>query len=119
MDIQAAKKRCEAATEGPWEFTDGFYGWDSGIFPVGCEDKLNQSIIANNGRGNGDPTEADAEFMARARSDLPAALEALEEAQGKLDAVEQWLEPSGVAQHHEVTKVRNELRAILHPKEGE
>ena len=78
MDLAAACKRCEAATPGPWEFTDGFYGWDSGVFPVGCEDKLNQSIFANNGHGNGDPTQADAEFIAHARSDLPAALEALE-----------------------------------------
>ena len=41
----------------------------------------------------------------------------LAEAQGKLDVVREWLEPSGVAQHHEVTKARNELRARI-LKEG-
>ena len=95
-DLAAIRKRYEAASPGPWEFTDGFYGWDSGIFPVGCEDKLNQSIFANNGHGNGDPTQADAEFIAHARTDLPDVVEALEEAQGLLrDYVRVYPDNSG------------------------
>ncbi len=51
-----------------------------------------------------------AEFYGR---DVPQLVTELEEAQGKLNAVKEWLEPSGVAQHPEVTKARNELRARI------
>ena len=84
MDTAAANRRCEAATPEPWEFVNGFYGWDMGIFPVGCKDKLNEAVVANNGHSNGDLSQADGDFIAHARTDLPAALEALEEAQKQI-----------------------------------
>ncbi len=81
MDIQAAKKRCEAATPEPWSAdnpdnrlvagSQGFWVADCGMSMRPC---------------------ADRDFIAHARSDLPAALEALEEAQGKLRHQEPMIE---------------------------
>ena len=68
LDIAAAKKRCEAATPGKWRvdrFVDLFQIFDE-----------HGSSISNR--------QDNRDFIAHARSDLPAALEALEEAQGLL-----------------------------------
>ncbi len=71
MDIQAAKARCKAASPGPWVKAAGGHihsrAWGQGWVA----------------RANGN----DAEFIAHARTDLPAVLEALEEAQGIIEAV--------------------------------
>ena len=68
MDSAAAKKRCEAATKAPWMPTMHLsieVERDPGIFAgIGCFESMPDVI-----------------FAARARTDLPAALEALEEAQ--------------------------------------
>jgi hypothetical protein len=66
FDPQAARKRCEAATPGDWR-VETFVS----LFEI--FDEHGSSIY--NGKAN-------REFIAHARSDLPAALEALEEAQG-------------------------------------
>ncbi len=69
MDIAAAKKRCEAATLGPW-VAEGGSILTSAKVPLA----LTMSY-------------ANARFAAHARTDLPAALEALEEAQGALKVI--------------------------------
>ena len=87
MDIQAAKKRCEAATDlTMWAITareDGF--------------------CVGNGRGhNVAPhirNQTDAEFFAHARADLLAALEALEEAQALL---QRWRYAEGGAEQEKL-----------------
>jgi len=79
MDIAAAKKRCKAASETPWT--------------IGHEPQLN--MVAECGdTTNGQSmyiyayhlssVEADAEFIAHARTDLPTTLEELEEAQAQI-----------------------------------
>ena len=73
MDTAAAKKRCEAATEGPWYDSVGDVFRDAGEPIARCQ-TLSKS-------------RPDARFIAHARSDLPAALEALEEAQGALKVI--------------------------------
>ncbi len=86
FDPQAARERCEAASETPWT--------------VGTEPQLNMVAECGDTR-NGQSiyvfayrlasAEADADFIAHAREDLPAALEALEEAQGAIGVVrEAW-----------------------------
>jgi len=70
MDIAAAKKRCEAATLGPW-VAEGGSILTSAKVPLA----LTMSY-------------ANARFAAHARSDLPAALEALEEVQLRQEWVE-------------------------------
>ena len=79
---QEAKKRCEAATEGPWEMFEA-----KGSPPI--VRKVNGQRFVCEVRGSWQTMlTKDADFIAHARSDLPAALEALAEAQGKLGALE-------------------------------
>ncbi len=86
MDIQAARERCEAATEGPWLRHQ--WGTKSQVVEAKVNTEtapgikmVGQRILAR------EMLKANAEFVAHARSDLPAALEALEEAQGKLEVL--------------------------------
>ncbi len=79
LDIQAAKQWCEAATDGPWEADE-----DEKTHAMVVYQPESGSPVVYDGECLSD---ADAEFIAHAREDLPAALEALEEAQGKLAAV--------------------------------
>ena len=73
MDIAAANKRCEAATAGPYRVEQ-----KRGNPPYMVVIAEDVSMVDFGGRWD------DAQFFAHARSDLPAALEALEEAQGAL-----------------------------------
>ena len=68
---QAARERCEAATPGPWAI-----GGLNRLFVVAPK-RPKHGIITDFGpRAKGHPErEANAEFIAHARSDLPAALE--------------------------------------------
>jgi len=63
LDTKAIKKRCESATEGPWEVVRHGIGW----FKIAT--KLGQDIhlLLKN-----------AKFIAHARTDIPALLDALE-----------------------------------------
>jgi len=103
LDIAAAKKRCEAATEGPWQAV-GFDGLKEGAnyhdFSIVASQIGDEDIFITNIGPFFCPVEvskeqaadewATGDFIAHARTDLPAALEGLEEAQGKLDAVEEF-----------------------------
>jgi hypothetical protein len=87
LDTKEAKKRCEAATPEPWTVERG------------VDSSLEEAYVAMGEKNPGgwwdyDSTwlqrDEDADFIAHARSDLPATLEALEEAQqenGRLKAV--------------------------------
>ena len=86
MDTKAIKKRCEAATPEPWKFVAG----ESNNQPT--PDDCLGSIVGDDWilaeiKNDTPQPEANAKFIAHARSDLPAALEALEEAQGKIGAL--------------------------------
>ena len=82
MDIAAAKKRCEAATPGDW--------WnESGVIHVAIGDgrashPASVPLRVDMTEEELQQAEDDAKFIAHARTDLPAALEALEEAQAEL-----------------------------------
>ncbi len=104
MDIAAAKKRCEAAAKGPWrKLNQGRRDKPESWVVSGVYTAPQGKLIAVNPLHQGNdlsPREhqANAEFIAHARTDLPAALEALEaaaalmeEALGKLEAVEEMV----------------------------
>ena len=67
--IDAAQKRCDAATEGPWVAVEGA---TPGMFWV---ELRHRATICDFPREQG--AQEDAEFIAAARTDLPAALAAL------------------------------------------
>ena len=70
MDTAAANKRCEAATKGPWDWGDSYILLDQWGRDV-------TALVANRS------------FIRYARTDLPAALEALEEAQAEIERLNQ------------------------------
>ena len=65
IDIEAIRKRAEAATEGPWEPKN----WTHVV--------SNEFYIASMERGPLEAVRADSDFIAHARQDIPALLEAL------------------------------------------
>ena len=111
MDIAAAKKRCEAATPEPWEvweYEEHFEPYNRAVSvvmewqevegkPKGYS-KIDSTVL----------TQADAEFIAHARSDLPAALEALEEAVKSYEAMRHsWSE-----EHNALLEAKGKLERI-------
>lgn len=70
-DLEAIKRRCEAATPGPWEVNGSPH--DRHMATVG-----RHYITTPNREGRSSRNEAIAEFIAHAREDLPALLEAVE-----------------------------------------
>lgn len=73
-DLTAIRARAEAATPGPWTtWVDG-HNNHSGV----CTDDGEVGI-------SDDVEGADAEFIAHARTDVPALLDALEAAQSRID----------------------------------
>ena len=88
FDPQAAWERGEAATEGPWEASEEIRTHAMVVFQP-----ENGGLIIHDGECL---SNADAEFIAHARSDLPAALEALEEAQGEnrqlKEKIDRWVQ---------------------------
>lgn len=98
MDLEAIKKRCEAATEGPWEFVRDketsrewlFFGptrykrFDTVLFDTILSEYRDALYSAENGL---EFTDADFEFIAHARQDVPALIEYIEELETKLAAL--------------------------------
>ncbi len=73
LNIKEAKKRCEAAMPAPWRTRR------KEDDAPNVDVMMGKTVIATMG-----DFYPEAEFVAHARSDLPAALEALEEAQGEI-----------------------------------
>lgn len=74
-DIEAIRKRCEAATPGPWSYDFWeeyvYVSLDSGLFIVADLKRASQM-------------DRDGDFIAHARQDIPTLLSALEAARAKL-----------------------------------
>lgn len=80
LDIQAARARAEAATPGPWTpvlWVDGDYDTPNG-YDLGTEHAV--ALIADGSTEDA----ATADFIAHARTDLPAALDLLVQARDEL-----------------------------------
>ncbi len=99
FDPQAARARCEAATDN-WEV-----GQECGNPPY--QIVSHGSVVADFGAG-----WKDIFFAVSARTDLPAALEALEEAQGEIERLRTALNQQG-----HVVEFREDGWAIEHPVE--
>ncbi len=84
LDLTAIKKRAEAATPGPWWAWDRGVGWVIGLGDGRDErgrpeDRLPEGFRTDIGRAE------DAEFIAAARTDIPALVAELERMQRLLD----------------------------------
>ena len=82
--IKAARARCDAATEGPWDFDTEFFNDGPGSnWTVYPEHDDEHQIALVNGKMNG---AGDAEFIAHARTDLPRALDEIDRLREELAA---------------------------------
>ncbi len=86
LDLPAIKKLCEAALDGPWESQPHQELAAAGNFFTRWDIITQQKRLVVKGIYGSD----DAEFIAQARALVPQLVEALEEAQGKLDAMLAW-----------------------------
>ena len=72
QEIKKARERCEKATPGPWKFGSS-PAFKSTAFYV--DDSLDDRMICECWEGDDNTArEADAQFIAHARTDLPLAL---------------------------------------------
>ena len=78
-DIPEIKERYEAATEGPWEASEDIRTHAMVVFQP-----ENGGLVIHDGECLSD---ADANFIAHARTDIPALVTALEEAQELLQTL--------------------------------
>lgn len=85
LDIEPIKKREQATTKGPWEFIPKKGDNMGAISPV-CTFGYDTAYYPTAGEIYDD---ADGEFMAHARTDIPALIDALEEARSELERTRQ------------------------------
>ena len=97
-DLEAIKARAAAATEGPWEWDDPTIGqhWSRPVpWATVVDDEVNCGGYCYGGSSSPIKSDADGQFIAHAREDIPVLLaeverlrEEREELQRRLDAVE-------------------------------
>lgn len=125
LDVEAIRKRCEAATEGPWKSDDKHtFGnrlvrqdpenWNGMGYQFICG-----LPVAKKGSHYGDMFLANAEFIAHARQDIPALLSALAARDARIveecEVAEAWRVQSRQWEYEASVKLaeRDELRAQL------
>lgn len=95
--IDAAQKRADAATDGPWR-ADDEHGDMPGAAPAWCVSRTDDAgtYLGDVAYTSGPSEVTDARFIAAARTDLPKALDAL---RAVLDLASEWerRDPSGLA----------------------
>ena len=90
-DLEAIKARAAAATEGPWEWDDPTIGqhWSRPKpWATVVDDKVSCMAYCYGGSSSPIKSDADGQFIAHAREDIPALLYEVERLQHRLDAVE-------------------------------
>ena len=90
MSLKDIRQRLEAATPGPWKAMQGDFQAEGGTYDAfGVDPVLVLSTVYEEVAGCylivEPPEEADAEFIAYARQDVPALLEYVAELEAKLD----------------------------------
>ena len=98
LDLEAIKARAAAATEGPWEWDDPTIGqhWSSPEpWATVVDDEVNCGGYCYGGSSSPIKSDADGQFIAHAREDIPALVAEVErlreerdDMRRRLDAVE-------------------------------
>jgi hypothetical protein len=106
LDLDAIRARAEAATEGPWHRVGKSIQADVPLSDDGpSTTKWNTTVVCSVGAwGSGRPTGEDAEFIAHARTDVPALLAEVERLQCLVrdlsDSYPCWFDHHGGCQAH-------------------
>ena len=80
-DLDAIRARCEAATQGPWRVDGSTYDEDCNehLAPYGLEGPNERLIWSSGGGEYAHPNMETAQFIAAARTDIPALLAYIDE----------------------------------------
>lgn len=80
-DIEAIRGRCDASTPGPWRVDGSTYDEDCNehLAPYGLEGPNERLIWSSGGGEYAHPDMATAQFIAHARTDIPALLAYIDE----------------------------------------
>ncbi len=104
--IESELAICDAATPGPWR-------WGASHSECLCEDGIvdpnREAVMVNCGRGSGDPSIEDAEFIIAARTGYPEALRELQVAWKKLEV---WEAALAVHEEREERRHRETMRSL-------
>ena len=82
-ELKAIEARCEAATEGPWKV--GTYG---GVFQDNGKETSAITLMYYKTGGTRDPGGVNTEFIAHARTDIPALIKAIRDRDEKIKLLE-------------------------------
>lgn len=86
IDTEALRRLADAATPGPWRIGEAFdfpASWVAHLSNNGWDDRT--TVTSEDTPGHIDQEERDAEFIAAARTAVPALLDALEQAESDRD----------------------------------
>ncbi len=142
LDLDAIRKRCEAATPGPWEWSGptrnetarGLYRTYVHQVPGCGGDNIppEKFYISIQSVGTAERDDADANFIANARTDIPALLDAYEAQAVRIQELEDALRkcdeyfteylsqvPDYTLRQHLRKEADNAVRAALKPKSEE
>lgn len=91
-DLDAIRARCEAATRGPWRVDGSTYDEDCNehLAPYGLEGPNERLIWSSGGGEYAHPDMATAQFIAHARTDIPALLAYVEELEAEVAILRPW-----------------------------
>jgi hypothetical protein len=85
--LAAIEARTQAATDGPWE-VDRNYPFSSDLVGIFAQDAKKYVLeVAGQGEVNDPTTSADANFIAHARTDVPALIAMVREQRAALDLI--------------------------------
>lgn len=101
LDLEAIKKRAEAATPGPWFFdANGDFGISTKADAAGSWTVIVCGMLDEHDQIFEDTypigTSFDGEFIAHAREDIPALIAEVERLQAKVDHKSQLLDQMGM-----------------------
>ena len=88
LDLEAIKARAAAATEGPWEWDDSTIGqhWSRPEpWAVVVDDEVSCMDYCYGGSSSPIKSDADGQFIAHAREDIPALVAEVERLRAQLD----------------------------------
>ena len=99
LDLEAIKARAAAATEGPWEWDDPTIGqhWSSPEpWATVVDDEVNCGGYCYGGSSSPIKSDADGQFIAHAREDIPALVAEVERLREEREELQRRLDPPTV-----------------------
>ena len=102
LDLEAIKARAAAATEGPWEWDDPTIGqhWSRPQpWATVVDDEVSCMAYCYGGSSSPIKSDADGQFIAHAREDIPVLLAEVERLRAQLTITDEMVKRGALAMH--------------------